>query len=58
LGKGKVPVVVARARVGDTRTIVLPGTSNAAALTAIFRPMLRPGVTLCTDGSSAMRLAA
>jgi len=58
LGKDKVPVVVARARVGDTRSIVLPGTSNAAALTAIFRPMLRPGVTLCTDGSSAMRLAA
>ena len=58
LGKDKVPVVVARARVGDTRGIVLPGTSNAAALTAVFGPMLRPDVTLCTDGSSAMRLAA
>ena len=57
LGKDKVPVVVARARDGDTRTIVLRGTSNAVALTAVFRPMLRPGVTLCTDGSSAMRLA-
>ena len=53
-----MPVVVARARVGDTRAIVLPGTSNGAALAAVFRPMLRPGVTLCTDGSSAMRLVA
>lgn len=58
LGKDKVSVVVARARVGDTRAVVLPGTSNAMALTAVFRPMLSPGVTLCTDGSSAMRLAA
>lgn len=59
LGKDKkVPVVVARARVGDTRAIVLPGTSNATELTAVFRPMLSPGSTLCTDGSSAMRLAA
>lgn len=58
LGKDKVPVVVVRARVGDTRAIVLPGTSSAAALTAVFQPMLRPGVTLCTDGSAAMRLAA
>ena len=58
MGKDKVPVVVARARVGDTRAIVLPGTSNATALTAVFRPMLSTGVTLCTDGSSAMRLAA
>ncbi len=51
-------MVVARARVGDTRAIVLPGISNAAARTAVFGPMLSPGVTLCTDGSSAMRLAA
>ena len=58
LRKDKVPVVVARTRVGDTRAIVLPGMSNAAALTAVFQPMLRPGVTLCIDGSSAMRLAA
>jgi hypothetical protein len=58
LGKDKVPVDVARARVGDTRAIVLPGTSNAASLTAVFRSMLRPGVTLCTDVASAMRLAA
>ena len=58
LGKDKVPVVVARARIGDTRAVVLPGTSNALALTAVFRPMRSPGVTLCTDGSSAKRLAA
>ena len=58
LGTDKVPVVVARARSGDTRAIVLPRTSNAVALTAVFQPMLRPGVTLCTDGSSAMRVAA
>ena len=53
-----MPVVVARARAGDTRAIVLHGTSNAAALTAVFQPMLSAGTTLCTDGSSAMRLAA
>lgn len=56
LGKDKVPVVVARALVGNTRAVVLPGTSNATALTAVFRPMLSPGTTLCTDGSSVMRL--
>jgi hypothetical protein len=53
-----VPVVLARARVGDTRAIVLSVTSNTAALIAMFRPMLTRDVTLCTDGSSAMRLAA
>jgi len=58
LGTDKVPVVVARARSGDTRMVVLPGTSTADALTTVFRPMLRPDVTLCTDGSAAMRLAA
>lgn len=58
LGKDNVPVAVARARVVDTRAIVLSGTANAAALTAVLRPMLRPGVTLCTDRSSAVRLAA
>ncbi len=40
------------------RAIVLTGTSNAAALTAVFRPLLSPSVTRCTDGSSAMRRAA
>jgi len=58
LGKDKVQVVVARARDGDTGAIVLPGTSNAAALTAVFRSVLGPGTTLCTDGSSAIGLAA
>lgn len=58
LGTDKVPVVVARARSGDTRTVVLAGASTAVALTAVFRPILRPDVTLCTDGSSPMRLAA
>lgn len=32
LGKDKVPVLVARVRVGDTRAVVLPGTSTSAAL--------------------------
>ena len=58
LGKDKVPVVVARARVGDTRAVVLPGTSTSAALLTALRPILAPGVTLCTDGSRAMRGAA
>jgi len=58
LGTNKVPIVVARSRNGDTRTVVLPGTSSADALTAVLRPILRPDVTLCTDGSAAMRLAA
>ena len=58
LGKDKVPVVVARARVGDTRAVVLPGTSTSAALVTALRPVLTPGVTLCTDGSRAMRGAA
>ncbi len=58
LGKDKVAVVVARARVGETRAVVLPGTSTTAALVAALRPVLSPGVTLCTDGSRAMRGAA
>jgi|GEM_PF-1594987 len=58
LGKDKVPVVVARARVGDTRAMVLPGTSITAALVTALGPVLAPGVTLCTDGSRAMRGAA
>ena len=58
LGKDKVPGVVARARVGDTRAVVLPGTSTAAALVTALRPILAGGVTLCTDGSRAMRGAA
>ena len=36
LGKDKVPVVVAR--VGDTRSVMLPGTSSAAALVAELSP--------------------
>ncbi len=58
LGKDKVPVVVARARVGDTRSVVLPGTSTTAALVTALRPLLAPEVTLSTDGSKAMRGAA
>jgi len=55
---GQRTAVVAHSRSGDTRTVVLPGASTAAALTAVFRPILRPDVTLCRDGSAAMRLAA
>jgi len=58
LRKDKVPVVVARARVGDTRSVVLPGTSTTAALVTALRPLLALGVTLCTDVSKAMRRAA
>jgi transposase-like protein len=58
LGKDKVPVLVARARSGDTQAIVLPGTSSALALTAALRDVLAPGVTLCTDGSKALRSTA
>ena len=53
-----MPVLVARARVGDTRAVVLPVTSTAAALAVVLGPILRPGVTLWTDGSLAMRSAA
>jgi hypothetical protein len=55
VGKDKLPVAVARARVSDTRAVVLPGTSNAVALMAAYRPMLSAGVTVCTEGSSEMR---
>ncbi len=58
LGTDKVPVVVARARVGDTRAVVLAETSTLAALVRALGPVLAPGVTLCTDGSRAMRGAA
>ena len=58
LGKDRVPVVVARARVGDTRAVVLPGTSTSAVLLTALRPILASGVTLCTDGSRAIRGAA
>jgi len=54
----KVPDVVARSRSGDTRSVVLPCTSTADALTGVFRAILRPDVTLCTDGSVARRPAA
>jgi hypothetical protein len=58
LGKDKVPVLVARARSGDTRAFVLPGTSTTPALTAALSSVVGPGVTLCTDGSKALRGAA
>jgi transposase-like protein len=51
LGKDKVPVLVARARSGDTRSVVLPGTSSAVALTQALRGVVDPTVVLCTDGS-------
>ena len=38
--------------------MVLPGTSTTAALVTAHGPILAPGVTLCTDGSRAMRGAA
>ncbi|WP_411281607.1 IS1595 family transposase [Gemmatimonas sp.] len=58
LGKDKVPVVVARARCGDTRAVVLPVTATTAALVTALRPILQPDVTLCTDASRARRGAA
>ena len=35
-----------------------PGISTAAALAAVLWPVLRPSVTLCTDGSLARRSTA
>ena len=37
---------------------MLPGTSTTTALVTALRPLLAPEVTLCTDGSKAMRGAA
>jgi hypothetical protein len=50
--------LVARARSGDTRTFVLPRTSTTVALTTALGSAVGAGVTLCTDGSKALRGAA
>ena len=41
LGEDTVPVAVVRARVGDTRAVLLRGTSSSAALVTALQPIQR-----------------
>src|ERR1035437_982101 len=59
LGKDKVPVLVVRARSGETQSVVLPGTATGSALSIALQGIVTSdGTTLCTDGSGALRQAA